>query len=235
MKIGEVIQRVQSLYSKGVQSDDSRLSSRHIYNKMLTVRSRLIYQKANKKQKLNQWNFQTLPCVEMIPATVHECPCIPPVGCQILRTKYPLPKPVTSIFGHLMQSVTSLDGSVIYSETSWNEYKYKNSKKYAKNKPDFFIRNEHLYITYKTGPRIISITGLFEDPLIAANYPSYCDEDCEDCQNCQSYEEQEFPIDNELLDVLIEFCVQELVILFSQSFQDTTNNTKDDNQTDLNG
>ena len=35
MKIKEIIQRVQSLYSKGVQSDDTRLSDRHIYNKMV--------------------------------------------------------------------------------------------------------------------------------------------------------------------------------------------------------
>ena len=33
MKIGEIVTRVQSLYSKGVASDDSRLSNRLIYNK----------------------------------------------------------------------------------------------------------------------------------------------------------------------------------------------------------
>ena len=49
MKIGEIIQRIQSLYSKGVESDDTRLMSRHIYNKLLTVRARLISQDAKKK------------------------------------------------------------------------------------------------------------------------------------------------------------------------------------------
>ena len=60
MKVIEIIQRIQSLYSKGAQSDDSRLSDRHIYNKLLTLRSKYISQQAKKKQKVNQWNFQVL-------------------------------------------------------------------------------------------------------------------------------------------------------------------------------
>ena len=66
MKVHEIIQRVQSLYSKGCQSDDSRLSPRHIYSKLVSLRSKYISQQAKKKQKINQWNFQTLPCVELI-------------------------------------------------------------------------------------------------------------------------------------------------------------------------
>ena len=54
MKIGEIVTRVQSLYSKGVASDDSRLSNRLIYNKMLTVRSRLIVEQAKKKQRISR-------------------------------------------------------------------------------------------------------------------------------------------------------------------------------------
>ena len=44
MTTGEVIQRIQSLYSKGVQSDDSRLRPRHIYNKLLSTTAKLYEQ-----------------------------------------------------------------------------------------------------------------------------------------------------------------------------------------------
>jgi len=94
MLIKEIIQRIQSLYSKGVQSDDTRLTDRHIYNKMVTVRSKLVSQEAKKKQKINQWSYQTLSCVELIKAQPNECPCIAPPGCEILRSKYPIPKMV---------------------------------------------------------------------------------------------------------------------------------------------
>lgn len=226
MKIEEIIQRVQSLYSRGVQSDDTRLTSRHIYNKILTVRSKLITQESKKKQKINQWNYQTLSCVELEKALPYECPCVPQIGCEILKTKHPLPKPLTNLNNHLIQSVTSLDGSIIYSEIGWIEKKYKSSNKYTGNKPDYYIRDEKIYITHKNGPKIISITGVFEDPLEAENYPSICNTESEECE---SPLERELPIDNDMVDTLVEMSVNELIILFSQSQEDLTNNSRDSN------
>ena len=137
MLVSEVIQRIQSLYSKGAQSDDSRLTSRHIYNKMLTVRSKLLSQEAKKKQRVSQWNFQTISCVELIEAPVHECPCVPPIGCKIYRTREPLPEPLTNLNNHLIQSVTSLDGNIIYADIEWTELKYQYTNKYTAQKACF--------------------------------------------------------------------------------------------------
>ena len=230
MLIGEIIQRITSLYSKGAPSDDSRLAPRHVYNKMLTVRGKLIYQKANKNQKISAWNYQTLPCIEMVVAQPSECPCLPPSGCQILKTKYKLPKPLTGLSTHLIKDVTSIDGTVIYSEIGWDGYKYKKGNKYTAHKPDYFIRDGYLYITHKSGPKIITLSGLFEDPYDASHYPSFCDEDCKDCQDCDDAQKKEFPLDGEMLDLLVEICVAALVSMFGQINQDLTNNSKDDVQ-----
>ena len=131
MKVEELIQRVLSAYNKGVQSDDNRLTPRHIYSTILSVRSKLLSEESEKKQKVNQWNYQTLPCVELIKTYPNECPCIPPIGCMILKSKYKLPRPLTNYDSHLIQSVSSLDGSIMFSETSWNEKKYKKGNKYT--------------------------------------------------------------------------------------------------------
>lgn len=227
MKIGEIISSVQSLYNRGVKSDDSRLSSQLIYSKMLRVRSKLYFQKSNKKQKLSQWNYQTLPCVELVKAPIHECPCLPPIGCEILKTKHPLPNPILNMTSHLIQSVTSLDGSVLYSEIGWSEYKYKHASKYTSNKPDYFIKDGYLYITHKKGPKILTITGLFQDPMEVFDYPSFCEKDCVDCE-CVDIQDRDFPIDPDMDEALVEFTVQELVLLFSQEQEDRTNNSKDD-------
>jgi hypothetical protein len=226
MKTIEIAQRIESLYSKGVQSDDKRLTYRHIYNKMLTVRSKLISQQARKKQRISQWNYQTIPCIEMIKAPIHECPCLPPIGCEIYKSKEPLPEPLTDLNQHLIQSVTTLDGNIIFSEIGWIEKKYKSANKYTANKPDYFIRNKYLYITQKKGASIITVTGLFEDPWEVQNYPSYCD-DCTDCNNCESPLDMEFPIDNDMVDTLVEISINELVIMFSQSIEDVSNNSRD--------
>ena len=63
---------------------------------------------------------------------------------------------MTDLNNHLIQSVTTLDGSVIFSEISWTEKKYKSANKYTANKPDYYIRNNYLYITHKSGLKVIS-------------------------------------------------------------------------------
>ena len=46
----EVISRIQSMYSKGTASDDTRLSARHIYSKMKTSRSFLLKRELDRRK-----------------------------------------------------------------------------------------------------------------------------------------------------------------------------------------
>lgn len=229
MKVEEIIQRVQSLYSKGVQSDDTRLSSRHIYSVLLSVRSMLITQKINKRQFLSRWIYQTLNCVELIKAEPYECPCLPSIGCEILRTKFPLPKPLSGLIqGHIIDSVTSLDGSIIYSETTWKAKKYKKGNKYTADKPDYYIKDDYLYITTSRGPKAIAISGIFEDPVEVESYPNICgNEDCKECIDCGSALSKDFQIDKDMERSLIQLASEELLELFSRGREDITNNSKD--------
>lgn len=222
----EIVQRVQSLYSKGVQSDDSRLTSRNIYNKMITVRSKLISQEAKKNQTTSQWNYQTLDCIELIKALPYECPCQPAVGCEIYRTKEKLPRPLTDLNGHLIQSVTNVTGSIVYDEITWKDKKDKQYEKYTSARPDYYIRNEYMYITQKKGAEVISITGLWDDPWVAYNYPSSCSATSE--VTCLSPLDMDFPIDGDMIDTMVELAVKELVIVFQEGLQDTSNNAQDD-------
>lgn len=226
MNTGEIIQRIQSIYSKGVQSRSTRLSPRHIYSKMLTTRSKLISQEAKSKQKINQWSYQTLNCIELVEAPLHECPCLPPVGCTILKSKYPLPKPLTDYNSHLIQSVTSIEGDVIFNEVSWTEKRYKSKSKFTANKPDYFIRNNYLYITHRSGLKVVSITGVFQNPFEVLKFPSLC-EDCKSCIDCLSPLEMEFPIDEDSIDTLVELSLIELVDRFNNNSEDLTNDSKD--------
>ena len=228
MILGELIQRVQSLYSKGVQSDDSKLYPGHIYSKLVSVRAMLIFQKSNKKQIISPWNYQTLPCIQLEKVNPNDCPCLPAIGCKIVRTAFRLPEAISNMDRSLIQSVSSVEGSIEYSESTWEEQKYKKGRKYTKSKPEYYIRNQYLYLNMKKGaPKTISLTGLFLDPILASTFPSICD-DCNDCQSCDSLYELDFPIDNELVEPLLQMTTQELVIMFSQLAHDDINNSKDD-------
>ena len=225
MLIGEAIQEVLSLYNKGVQSDDSRLTPRHIYNTLRSLRNMLLSEKSKKRQKISQWNYQTLPCVELIKAHASECPCIPPIGCEILKTKYPIPKILTNYDSHLMQSVTTLDGETKFDEISWTDKKNKKGNKYTADKPDYFFRNNHLFITHKSKIKAVTMTGLFEDPIEVEKFPSFCP--CTDCEDCTDIFDKEFPFDEDGMPRLIEMAVEKLVVKFSQGMEDTTNNSRD--------
>lgn len=225
MKIGQAIQEIQSLYNKGVQSDDSRLTPRHIYNVLKRLRNTLLSEKSKKRQKVSQWNYQTLSCVELIKTDVSECPCAPPTGCEILKTKYPIPKPLNNYDSHLIQSVTTIDGSVKFDEISWTEKKTKAGNKYTAKKPDYFWKNNYLYITHKSGIKLITITGLFEDPIEVEKFPTLCP--CTDCDECEDIFDKEFPCDEDTMSRVISMASEELLVRFSQGIEDTTNNTRD--------
>ena len=204
MLVSEIIQRVQSLYSKGVQSDDSKLSSRHIYNKILSVRSRLIVQSSKQRQKLSQWYYVTLPCVELTPAQKYECPCLPAIGCTILKSKHALPKPLVNLSQHLIKSVTSLDGQVVYSTSTFEDQKYKKGRKYTSGQPDYWIRDGYLFTEHRKGPKVVSIEILPQDPAEALAYPSFCGVSE---TSCISPLDLEFAMDNDKIDTLIEFFI----------------------------
>jgi hypothetical protein len=224
-KVHELIQRVQNLYSKGTPSDDSRLRPRHIFNKLVSVRARLTSQKSNKNQRISQWSYQALSCVELIKAPIHECPCLPTGKCIILRSKYRLPKPILNLSSELIKSVTTIDGAIVFNQTSFDTFKYQKGNKYTGNKPSWYVRDGYLYITNNTILEVVSIIGLFESPEAVWEFPSFC-KGYEDC-GCESYLDKDFPIDGDLVEPTIELAVQELVQIFSQMREDESNNSKD--------
>ena len=228
MVIREIIQRVLSAYSKGVQSDDVRLTKRHIYNKLLTTRALLLSREVNKKRKLSTWNCSTLPCVEIIEITSNEeCPCIPDVGCSVYRSKHKLPKPIISLSSYMIKGVYSTDAqrSIKFTEVSVNQSKYTKGGKYSSNNNKYMLHNGYIYIISKVAPIAVSIDLLVEDIMEAYNFVNYCNNNSVDCAD--KILEKEFPIDGYLLEPLIQITIDELVSGFSKSLQDSLNNSQD--------
>lgn len=225
MRVQEIIQRVQSLYSKGAPSRSSRLMSRQIYSVMLSIRSTLIFNKINKRQFISLWNYVNLSCVELIQVSQNECPCIIAPGCMILRSKYPLPKPLNSINKYMIKSVTSVDGQTIFAEVSYLSKNYRKHDKYTSLKPDFFIKDKYLYISVVRKIKAVSVVLLAHDPYEALSYPGLCDVPNNDC--LPSPFEIDFSIDEDLIKTLIEMVVAELLIVF-QPKEDTMANSQDD-------
>ena len=230
----EIISRVQSMYNRGVASDDSRLSARQIYSKIKTTRALLLKRELERKRSthsMSEWNIQTLGCVKMELVPPHECPCAPPVGCKILKSKCKLPKPIQSnIMGPYLTDVTTLDGSTVFTATTWSRKKYRNADKYTANNPDYFMRNEHLYITVNTDLEFVSVSGVFEDPDDAEAFSAECS--CEVTVpgfsiDCTPHYSKELILDEYLVEPLIQMVMKEILLITNYP-QDTTNDAKDD-------
>jgi len=229
----EVISRIQSMYSKGTASDDTRLSARHIYSKMKTSRSFLLKRELDRRksaESISEWNIQTIPCVSMVLVPPHECPCAPPVGCKILRSECTIPKPIQSnLTGPYLTDVTSLDGSTIFTATSWSRKKYRNADKFTASKADYFLRDEYLYITVNTDLEAISLSGIFEDPDEADSFIEECSckEEDDFYIDCEAHYNKNLEMDEYLVEPLIKLTMEELLML-AQIPSDQTNNAVDD-------
>lgn len=236
----EVIQRVQSAYSRGVQSDDTRLAPRLIYNKLITLRSKVLAEAKDKKQFLSQWNYQSLSCIEMVQKPVHECPCIPPAGCFMWRSKYKIPEPLASNNGHLIQYVSNLNGNIIFDETKFNFVKYRKGNKYTSQKNEFFIESDYLWIITKKNDfgeddmfRVLRMSALFENPLTVEQFIDFCkDRTCTDCppcdEDCTSYPDRPFPLDNDFIEKIVTMSFEELLLLPAKvGKEDATADTRD--------
>lgn len=221
MTIGNIIQRIQSLYSKGVQSDDTRLKSRHIYNVLITNRNN----KLLTVYRLGYSNYQELPCVELEEVSSSLCDCIP-FNCTVKRSKYPIPVLLQIGTNIAVKRVSSVDGKVIFSETSLEKLDRLKGNRYTTNNPFFYIRDNYLYIENRKGIDVISVEAIFTDPVEVYLYPSYCDSS----DDCTSILEKRFPIDSSLIETVIRSTVYELVSSFTKVKEDTTNDTSEDKE-----
>jgi len=225
MKIAEITERIQSLYSRGVSSDESRLSDRHVYNKALTVRMQLLSQQLKKKQKLSDWNYTIMPCVELIKVPNHECSCLGDLGCDVYRTKFKIPRVMTDSSRHYIEYVMSVDSGMKIEEVTRQGVLYLKGNKYTGTKPKYLFENGYLYFPLKKNPGIVKIKLLAEDPLEAHNYPSLCE--CTDCDDCLPIYDHSFDIDGDLIEPLIDICVQEIIVIFGQKKEDRASNSRD--------
>ncbi len=213
--IGKYIDEVQSRYSKGVKSTDSRLTNRLIYSKLLSMRAKLITEKVNKKQILSNSFYQLLSGVEMEQVTTSMLSTIS-ISNNIMRSKNQIPIPIYNIDKPLVKSCSNIEGSVIYNLTTWETVKNASGRKYTGDKPNYFLMDNYLFITGKASPRAIGINYVADDPIAAYLFPKF--EDC--TQTCIGYLDIPFPIDEDMGNTLIEMTTTHLLNIYSKRKDD---------------
>lgn len=223
MTVGQAIQAVQSLYSKGVQSQDSRLRPRHIWNQLLRSRAKILVQRYNKGQELSQWEYMTIPCLKLVQATPYECSCIGLTNCTVLRSEFPIPKIIEGIDSPIIQMVSSVDGTMKFDCTTFSTNKYNKGNKFTATKPQYYLFNNYLYITVVKQIKMIQVTAAFNDPFEVWQYPSACGPT--DC--CFNLYDKTFPLLDDPMDMAVDMATQKLIGVFVQMQEDRNNDAND--------
>lgn len=224
MTIGELIGRVQNLYNKGVKSDDSRLSNRVIFNKLLSVRAMLYKQNEQKKNSFGEEDYNLLECIKIIPVEPYNCPCLPSIGCKVYRTEHKLPKLFKGRNDIKIEYVSSLDKRRIFGITTTLKYQFSFSNRFS-NTDKVIYEGGYLYVYGNDLPSYITVKAILNDFL--EPYINDCSENCVDCEDCISYLDMEFKIQDSLVEPMLQITNQELVKEFSQMREDLTNDNKD--------
>jgi hypothetical protein len=226
----EVIQgyRLFAADKSGKLSDDNSWSTRLVLFFLNMYKSKLIFEKRVGEGSINQFNVQTIPCIEMVRLDIQECPCAPLTGTYFAKSLYPVPRPI----GGKFIVVNSTTGSEKYDYTRWESFKdIVNSRIPAERyKPYYTLKNinspdkVHLYVLQKENLKLGSISAVFEDPLEVASFPA-CGQLSKNL--CNPLEE-DFVIDRELLPVVYELTFQKLINIKQATGSDIITNNIDD-------
>ena len=156
-------------------SDDSYFTDEEIYKTLLDARSLIIERRLQKGKQVPEDLYMTI-CMPLCIDEYHDCDCVPDLGCEVLKTKYEVPKAFFNGARDIMRVSTLWGEEVAQSSEAKRMY-----RKYKKTGQDnmYYVRSNNKLNIFNRLPKplkIIKITAVFEDPVGAASIHN-CDPD----------------------------------------------------------
>ena len=204
--IGEAISRVRNAV-KAVK-EDPFLTDRQIYFALIKYAQTLIKREDNQFRLMKISSiFKVLPYIELIDVDRVEAGCIGVYsGCYFKRSKDKLPTILNGVFGPIIRTTSSIDGSIEMFRTdpgTWVSMTKTTTFKYNK-RPYFWFLNGYIYC-----PNIdwdaIKMEAVFEGEV----------ETCETNVDCLIKQDQTFSLPEYLFSEIEQFVIKELTMLMS--------------------
>jgi len=200
--VGEAISRVRNTL-KAVK-EDAFLTDRTIYSLLLKYAKTLIKREDNQFRLMKISSiFKVMPYVELIDVDKVEAGCIGVYsGCYFKRSKEKLPSILDGMFGPIICTVSSIDGTIELYRTdpgTWVSMTKTTTFKYNRS-IYFWYLNGYLYI-----PNVdwdaIRVEAIFEGTI----------ESC-DTDPCEVKQEEQFALPEYLFSEVEQFTLQELTM-----------------------
>jgi len=203
--IGEAISRVRNTL-KAVK-EDAFLTDRTIYYSLIKYAQTLIKREDNqfRLMKMSQI-FKVMPYVELIDVDKVEAGCIGVYSeCYFKRSKEKLPNILNGMFGPIIRTTSSIDGTIEMFRTdpgTWSSITKSTTFKYNR-KQYFWYLNGYIYC-----PNIdwdaIRIEAMFDGPV------DTCDTD-----SCLLRQDDDFVLPEYLFSEVEQFVIKELTMTLS--------------------
>lgn len=201
-------------------SNDSHFQEEHILYLLSTARAFLLKQRyGDVKKQIPESNYQTV-CIDL--KQVNAINGIPCEGADYLKSVQELPD-LMQVGKRRISSVDFFQGNFAYVNNE--RFKYVGGNRYLKNQIYGTIApDNHLYLR-SDNPQMyylekVKVTGLFEDAAKAAEL------ECNSSDKCDIMD-KDFPIEESLVQPLLEIIVKELSNYLYQP-ADNENNDNDD-------
>lgn len=203
--VGEAISRVRNTL-KAVK-EDPFLTDRVIYFSLIKYAKTLIKREDNQFRLMKMSSiFKVLPYIELIDVDKVEAGCIGIYSeCYFKRSKEKLPTILNGMFGPIIRTASSIDGSIELFRTepgTWISITKSSTFKYNK-RPYFWYLNGYLYC-----PNIdwdaIRVEAIFEGTLDTCN-----------SEECQIVQDTDFAIPEYLFSEVEQFVIKELTMTMS--------------------
>lgn len=202
--IGETISRVRNTL-KAVK-EDAFITDRVIYSLLLKYGKTLIKREDNQFRLMKISSiFKVLPYVELIDVDKVEAGCVGIYsGCYFKRSKDKLPSILDGMFGPIIRTVSSIDGTIELFRTdpgTWASMTKTTTFKYNRS-IYFWYLNGYLYIP-NVDWEAIRLEAIFEGTV------ETCDTD-----PCEIKQDEQFALPEYLFSEVEQFVLQELTMTF---------------------
>ena len=233
--VAQHIYHLKEILSKGLPSDDFRLTNRHLYFILIYVRAELLKNKLEKGKKISPFNYQSIPCYKLEYKAITDCGCYTST-CKALQGVEDLPAIISNpntTSGLALQGIWNINLHEKYSHTSIDKLRHVQYTKTKKNGKTFFIHptttGHTLHVQDQPSLEVVSVVALFEDPIAISKLKL---ENCSTETGTACYDplKDEFPMSLDMVRVMYKMSYEELTGIMMKVPNDTTNNSQDINQ-----
>lgn len=196
--IGEAIDIIRGMLK--AFTDDTLFTDEYLYSFLNKARLTILKRELG-KNGLSKWNYQEY-CMGLEKAKSHDCECVK-VGCDILKTKYKIPKPLRYM-GNEVIEIYDLGYCEIAPTTVKNQ-KDDMLDPIKGSSVMYTINNDKAsFFNTDLNMKGVIVRTISEDPTEWESV-TMCDEQGEETENeCYDVLNDPFPIDGDLLLVVYE-------------------------------